>query len=256
MLLPCRYYRVYTDPDTPCEEANFHFVEKGLPVPVEQSALVLVDVWAVHYIDSWLDRARAVTRESIVPALSAARKAGMLVVHAPSPTVADKYVESPAAVSLPREPIRSDWPPADFRGIYRKDRWAAFGRNQEPRLPGVYKWYEKELLISPLAEPRSGEPIIHTGDQMHALLAEHRIMHLIYAGFATNWCLIGRDYGIMAMNERGYNVIMIRDATTGIEFHDSVDHLGATAMTIREIETKYGWSCDTAAFVKACNEAE
>jgi hypothetical protein len=50
--IPCRYYRVYTDPDVPCVEANFHHVERRLPIPIEQAALVLVDVWSTHYIDS------------------------------------------------------------------------------------------------------------------------------------------------------------------------------------------------------------
>ena len=65
--LPCRYYRVYTGPDVPCDEANFHFVERDLSVPVDQAALVLVDVWSTHYIDSWLKRATEVTQERIVP---------------------------------------------------------------------------------------------------------------------------------------------------------------------------------------------
>jgi len=90
---------------------------------------------------------------------------------------------------------------------------------------------------------------------MHALLSKRQILHLFYAGFATNWCLIGRDYGIIPMNERGYNIILVRDATTGIEFHDTADILTATEMTIREIETKYGWSTSTDAFVAACEHA-
>ena len=40
----CRYYRVWTSFEVPCEERNFGFVERRLPVPVGQAALVLVDV--------------------------------------------------------------------------------------------------------------------------------------------------------------------------------------------------------------------
>ena len=29
-------------------------------------------------------------------------------------------------------------------------------------------------------------------------------MHLIYAGFATNWCILNRDYGMWAMAQRGW----------------------------------------------------
>ena len=54
-----------------------------------------------------------------------------------------------------------------------------------------------------------------------------------------NWRLVGRGYGIVQMNVRGYNVILLRYATTGIESHDTVARLLMTKMTIREIETKW-----------------
>jgi nicotinamidase-related amidase len=250
IALPCRYYRVYTDESVPCDEANFHFVERTLPVPVAEAALVLVDVWSTHYIDSWLARARQVTQEKIVPLLEAARRIGMTVIHAPCPQVADRYGPAPSPAAAPERP-RSDWPPSAFRGIYRGGEVADFGRNPEPRLRAALDRYVTELDISALVKPLPGEPIIHTGAQMHELLAEKRILHLVYAGFATNWCVIGRDYGIYAMNDRGYNIILVRDATTGVEFHDSVASLTATNIAIREIETKNGWSTTTDAFLTA-----
>ncbi|HZO88499.1 MAG TPA: isochorismatase family protein [Chthonomonadaceae bacterium] len=251
LSLPCRYYRVYTDPEVPCDECNFHYVERALPVPVAQAALVLVDVWNTHYIDNWLQRAAEVTRTRIVPLLEAARRVGMAVIHGPCPQVAERY--SPAPPPAPSAPAASsEWPPAGFRSIYRAGEYAAFGRDDEPRLHAALERYVTELDIAPPARPLPGEPVIHTGAQMHALLAERKILHLFYAGFATNWCVIGRDYGIIRMNERGYNIILVRDATTGIEFHDTVDTLQATAMTVREIETKYAWSTTTEAFVAAC----
>jgi nicotinamidase-related amidase len=248
--VPSRYYRVYTDPDVPCDEHNFHFVERTLPIPLEQAALVLVDVWRTHYIDSWLNRASKVTRTKIVPLLEAARRVGMTVIHGPSPPIADRYVKAPP--TPPSQPSGADWPPRNFRGIYRSGEHAAFGRNPEPRLSEALERYKTELDIADVAKPMAGELIIHTGAQMHELLAERKILHLVYAGFATNWCVMYRDYGVLAMNQRGYNVILIRDATTGVEFHDSVDALTATEIQVREIETKYGWSTDTAAFIKAC----
>jgi hypothetical protein len=156
--LPCRYYRVYTDPDVACVESNFRFVERRLPLPVAQAALVLVDIWSTHYIDTWLARAAAVTREKIVPLLEAARQVGMTVIHGPSPFIAKRYGQPPE--TAPAAPTGPQWPPPAFRGIYRSGEYAAFGRDQEPRLPGVYKRYETELDISPLTRPRPGEPVI------------------------------------------------------------------------------------------------
>ncbi|MCC6443133.1 MAG: cysteine hydrolase family protein [Armatimonadetes bacterium] len=249
--IPCRYYRVYTDPGVPCVEENFRFIERTLPLPVKQTALVLVDVWSVHYIDSWLQRAAEITREKIVPLLQAARRIGMTVVHAPSPYITERrYPEAAPPAPVTRPP--DDWPPPAFRGIYRAGEYAPFGRDPEPILKDVYARYEVEMAIAEPARPEPGDLIITTGEQLHTVLTGHRILHLLYTGFAANWCLIGRDYGIIAMNERGYNIILVRDATTGIEFHDTAASRTATAMTVREIETKYGWSAAAEDVLRGC----
>ena len=253
--LPCRYYRVYTDKDVPCDEENFHFVERRLPVPLNQTALVLVDVWSTHYIDSWIERAAAVTQTRIVPLLQAARHCGMLVIHAPSPRVVESHHPEAVPPRADAPPARADtWPPPSFRGIYRADEYAAFGRQQEPRLLQALARYETELKIAAPARPQPGEAIIATGKQLHELLIQRQILHLCYAGFATNWCVIGRDYGIIAMNQRGYNIILVRDATTGVEFHDTVGKLTATEIAVREIETKYAWSTTFDDLIRACSE--
>ena len=45
--------------------------------------------------------------------------------------------------------------------------------------------------------------------------------------------------------------ILARDATSGVEFHDSVEAETAAQIAIREIETKYGWSTTSQDFVAA-----
>ncbi|RKY61026.1 MAG: hypothetical protein DRP95_03430 [Candidatus Latescibacterota bacterium] len=77
--------------------------------------------------------------------------------------------------------------------------------------------------------PAEGEPVVHTGEQLHRLLSERRVLHLFYAGFAANWCLLYRDYGVLAMHGRGYDIILVRDATAGVEFHDTVNQLSGAS---------------------------
>ncbi len=95
--------------------------------------------------------------------------------------------------------------------------------------------------------------MVHTGEQLHRLLSERRVLHLFYAGFAANWCLLYRDYGVLAMHGRGYEVILVRDATAGVEFHDTVNQLSATGMAIREMEAKWAWSTTAEALIQALN---
>lgn len=101
--------------------------------------------------------------------------------------------------------------------------------------------------------PAEGEPVVHTGEQLHRLLSERRVLHLFYAGFAANWCLLYRDYGVLAMHGRGYDIILVRDATAGVEFHDTVNQLSATGMAIREMEAKWAWSTTAEALIQALN---
>ena len=81
---------------------------------------------------------------------------------------------------------------------------------------------------------------------------DRRILHLLYVGFATNWCVLGKDYGIRAMKDRGYNTILLRDATTGVEFPDTLDTLQATELAVREVEQQHGFTAANHDFLTAC----
>lgn len=108
------------------------------------------------------------------------------------------------------------------------------------------------MSISPLIDVLKGEDVIATGSQLHDLLTQKSILHLIYVGFATNWCVLGRDYGIRAMAGRGYNTILLREATTGVEFPDTIDQLFTTEIAIREVEQQYGFTASKKDFLRAC----
>ena len=75
--LRVRYFQDSTPVEVPCREENFIRREITMPLPIEQTAFVLVDVWNVHFIESWIERAKDVTVNEIVPALNAAREAGI-----------------------------------------------------------------------------------------------------------------------------------------------------------------------------------
>ena len=91
-----------------------------------------------------------------------------------------------------------------------------------------------------------------TGDQLHDLLRANGLLHLVYVGFATNWCILNRDYGMRAMAQRGYNMILLRDATMGVEFPDTLAAEMATEMAIREVEQQLGFSAAKDDFLAAC----
>jgi len=62
----------------------------------------------------------------------------------------------------------------------------------------------------------------------------------MYAGYATNMCILTRPTGIIKMKELGYNIILVRDATLAIETPESLDNEWAKKMSINLIETSFG----------------
>lgn len=247
-------YRLCVDAGEKCLESKFGYVNQNLNLDVKETALILVDVWNLHYVDSWIARATEITKTKIVPATEAARKAGMTIIHAPSPKAAIKYAEWTRYAGdeelNPATQPSLDWPPEDFRK--RTEEYAKYSRDiwKEPYM-APWKEIYKGLDISNLVKPKPGDFIIATGNQLHRLLRDRKILHLFYAGFATNMCLIYRDYGMRAMKGKGYNLILLRDATTAVETHDTVANLLTTKVYVQQIEL-YAYSVTTEDFIKAC----
>ena len=68
--LRVRYFQDSTPADVPCRETAFIRREFEMPLPVDETALVLVDLCNVHFIESWIERAAQVTKECVVPVIN------------------------------------------------------------------------------------------------------------------------------------------------------------------------------------------
>ncbi len=267
--LKVRYYQDSTIAGVPCRESAFVRREIEMALPVEQTAMVLVDIWNVHFIESYVEREQRVVNDFILPAIQAAREAKLPIIHAPSPElllnpeVARQYPQaqrSPPGIEPPRSDDEPDWPPEAFRRRYQPSfngadnpYYAYRGpRSQPPGIDVHWKELASELAMLPAVEVKENDDVVATGAQLHHVLAERNVLHLIYAGFATNWCLLGRDYGIRRMAGRGYNIIALRECTTGVEFPDTLDNLFVTEIGVREIEQQFGFTASNRDFVAAC----
>ncbi len=252
--LTVRYFQDSTPAGVACREEHFRRREVSMALLVAQTALVLVDIWNTHFIESWRERAEHVTVAAIVPVLAAARQVGLTIVHAPSVRVAEQYpqVQCYRSASGVASAPSSEWPPPAFRS--RTGPYAVY-RNPREQAPGRPLHWADRLELSPHIAVQDGEAVVATGAQLHALLQGRRILHLLYVGFATNWCVLGKDYGLRTMQARGYNTILLRDATTGVEFPDTLDTLQATELAVREVEQQHGFSASNRDFLTACRAA-
>ena len=254
MTLPVRYCELNVKPGEEWVERNFRVKPLKWAIRPEEAALVMVDVWDIHPYVSHLDRGAQITAQRIAPVVDACRKLGVAVVHAPSPGQAVKYPqwvryagEREISPTTGRGP--DDWPPAEFRA--RKGKYAKFAKPESTRRQ---KWLKDKLpkrKIMPCVEPQPDDFVVANGDQLHRLLKHRRILHLFYAGFAANMCVLHRDYGICAMSRREYNIILLRDCTTAIESSDTLDDMAHTNASVSIVEMVFGVSSTSGEFLAA-----
>lgn len=220
-----RYHRWHVDPGVEWLESNteYHYLDWSIPVP--NTALVLVDVWQRHYLKDTERRSEKIINQNLVPLLESCRNNGMKIIHAPSPKVARQfYTEENYTGPEKSEPDQLPWPPLDFRT--KKGQYEKFARPNEPR--EVEKQNLPPLTIHPKVVPLKDEPIVVSGRELHDLCRKEGILFLFYVGFNTNACLITRDYGALEMSKYGYEIIIVRDCTTGMESSTTHETLAQT----------------------------
>jgi nicotinamidase-related amidase len=246
--LPARYYRHVPDPDAPNDETGLRHEERPLPLPARRTALVLVDCWNDHSNDGVLDRTRDVMDEHLVPTVAAVREAGLPVVHCPSPAVAPNYPDRrvDSAAGANDDADAPDWPPAAVRERRGEAAFLAKREDEAAREARHDAWPPWDAIYGPL-EPAVDEPVVATGAELREWCRRTGRWCLLYAGFHANVCVEHRDYGVRAMADRGYGIVLLRDCTTGIESHDTLEGMWHTRTAIRNVEVQVGWSATGAA---------
>lgn len=233
-----RYVRLYTDPGVELAAANYQYKTLDWDVPLNEMALVCLDCWNWHFSHDTFEQMEKVVSESIVPLLAACRAKGVVVIHAPANPVAQRHPnwvrltegKKPQAV-WPDSPA---WPPPEFRqktGLYAK-----YARPNEPQNVERSTHTQTKREFHPLIRPIGDEPVVLDGEELHRLCAQRKILHLVYVGFNTNCCIMFRDYGLPAMNARGYSTILVRDGTMGMEMAETCNDSTCTRGTIASLE--------------------
>ena len=230
-----RYYRWHVDPGVEWVETNTDYAHLDWHIPLEQTAVVVVDVWERHYLADTEARANTIVKEKIVPLLAACRTAGMPIIHAPAPGMAEHQANWLKLVS--REGMkggpRAEWPPNEFRS--KSGAYSQYARPDEPREPEL-KALRAGRRLHPLVPVEGDEPVIYNGEELHRYCAKEGILFLFFIGFNTNACILLRDYGTIEMSKRGYEVIILRDCGTGMESFETHDELWQTRGTILFLE--------------------
>ncbi len=174
-------------------------------VDPKRVGVIAVDVWNYHWCKTATMRVDAIVPR-INKALNAARELGMTVMLCPSDVV-DNYVGYPqreAVFALPQiavpNVINVTCPPVPDAG------GCACGRE---RCAGNYGWDS----MHPGLRIGDEDLMPDTQAEVYAICQKFGLTHLIYVGFHTQVCLLGKPMGLRAMKSTGLECVLARDMT-------------------------------------------
>jgi len=212
---------------------EWHIVDLERSVPIEQTALLLCDIWNIHWCKSATYRCGKIAKNTNQVANSARQK-GAQIIHAPSDTM-DFYqdfeqrqmMKNLARVEMP-QPLDLPDPP---QPIDASDG----GCDDEPQCKSGGPWTRQD----PVIEIGPNDGISDNGQEVYNLLQTKGISTLLIMGVHTNMCILGRSFSIKAMTRLGIDCILVRDLTDAMynpRKSPFVSHQAGTNLVIGYIE--------------------
>jgi nicotinamidase-related amidase len=237
------------------------WMKASVELPLAETALVSMHAWTCcspreHPLTSqsqeYPKRAQRILETIFPPLLSAARSAGMTVLHVVGG--GNYYQHLPAyqhAVQLAgAEPeFTGDAPHSEANIHFRALKAQYNGQSPSHREAMATEKYVVDF--APQAVPLPGEGIAENGPQLNALCRERRVSHIVYIGFAINWCLLTSPGGMRDMARRWYFCSTIREATTAVENKESARTEAHKAEALWRVSTGYGFVFDAEPFIAA-----
>jgi hypothetical protein len=263
LRLPAWYYQQF-DADWTREipaEGYGGWKSAAVELARQHTALVVMHAWdcgrredypgwyrAVEYIP----RANAICDRVFPPLLGAVREHGLRLFHVvgggdyykrcPGYHLArDLAGESPS----PPEQVKSD-PYLDRLRRFRAENVFVGKRNVEDVKAGAAR-----IDFPPQARPRDDEGVAEDSHQLFALCKHFGVNHLIYAGFAINWCLLMSPGGMLEMSRRGIMCSAVRQAVTAVENKKSARHELAKELGLWRVALAFGFVFDVDEFISA-----
>lgn len=108
-----------------------------------------------------------------------------------------------------------------------------------------------QLGFPPQARPQGDEGIAENAEQLFALCKATRVNHLIYAGFAINWCLLMSPGGMLDMSRHGMLCSAFRQAVTAVENRESARAEGHKEEALWHVALAFGFVFDVDDFLQA-----
>lgn len=227
----------------------------------DRTAVVVMHAWdcgtpeqypgwfrAVEYIP----RADAICRQVFPRLLGAVRARGFRLFHVVGGGDYYKgYAGHRRAVELagpspaPPESIAAD-PTLSALRRFRSERVFVGPHNADDVRRGAAR-----IDFPAQARPEGDEGIAEDSHQLFALCKHHGVNHLIYAGFAINWCLLMSPGGMLEMSNRGLMCSAFRQAVTAVENKETAREELSKQIALWRVALAFGFVFDVDDFVAA-----
>lgn len=233
-----------------------------LPLNLDATAVVVMHAWDTgtseqfpgwHRAVEYLPRANEIGATVFPPLLQAIRAAGIKLWHVVSP--GDSYYQGMAgyrrtAAIAGQEPAAHDaiTPDRTLRQLQAfRTRHVFPGEHNEADIAAGFA----RLGFLQEAQPAAGEAIAATSWQLSALCREAQVNHLIYIGFALNWCLLMSPGGMADMAKHGIMCSTISQAVTAVENKETARLQLNKAEALWRVALAFGFVYDADAFMAA-----
>jgi nicotinamidase-related amidase len=222
--------------------------EKVVNWKSSKTALIVCDMWDDHWCKSATRRVGELAGP-MNDLLTAARKKGIFIIHAPS-TCVDFYKDTPQRKLAKSAPFAKT-PIALAKDERWGTAWCWTDGKREGVLPiddsdmgcdcsgvkcEIRSPWKRQIKTIDLAE---GDAISDNGQEVWNLLAQKKIDNVILCGVHLNMCVLGRPFAIRQMVKLGKNVALMRDMTDTMynpERPPGVNHFAGTDLVVEHVE--------------------
>ena len=261
--LDAQYYQQF-DADLDAEvpgEGYGGWQNTRLDIARKHTAVVVMHAWdtgtsadypgwyrAVEY----MLRAKAISERVFPPLLTAVRASDLPLFHVVGG--GDYYQDCPGYKRAVELTGPADAKPEQVAADAMLERLRAFRREHV----FVGKHNEADVKegfaavdFMPEARPVGAEGVAENSQQLTALCKETGVNHLIYAGFAINWCLLLSPGGMAEMSQRGVMCSALRQAVTAVENKETARDELCKEIALWRVALAFGFVFDVDEFIRA-----
>jgi len=215
-------------------------VERTVRWNVAETAIIVCDMWDDHHCKIAAQRV-GVLAPRMNQVLTAARDRGVMIIHAPSETM-NVYAGTPYRARM--ETAKPATPPAPI------ERRCDVDPTREPQPLPVDRTLDcDDATLGPVGKQHTRQNaaidiigfdgISDDGREIYNFCEQEGIKNVVLMGVHTNYCVLGRSFGIRQMVRLGRNVVLARDLTDAL--YDPrqppyVSHARGTELVVEHVE--------------------